>query len=265
MNLLKVISGWWFGQQSKQADQENDNYKIIKIKRKNKKARILYVPNDELKEHLKSLLPDLQEIYKNNVLVECDHAFVQGKNCITHAMQHTKQRFVLKMDIENFFHSIHTSHVAKYIPNIEPYALAFINDKLPQGFPTSPILANIAMIEIDYKIQQALNIDQSKIFYTRYADDLTFSFNDRSKEIYLIAVISDILKQYKLRVNRKKTKLFDKHHGRATITGVGVSLDGIHPTRKIKKKLRAAKHQQNESSVKGLQEWIACKLPKAKE
>jgi len=47
------------------------------------------------------------------------------------------------------------------------------------------------------------------------------------------------------------------------ITGFGVDERAIHPSRKLKRKIRAAIHQENREKAFGLLSWAECKEPKA--
>ena len=237
----------------------NFSYTKHTISKKNGKIRQIFVPNENLKLFLKDFLENLESIYLKKHLYDCDHAFLKGKNCVTNAMSHIKNRFVLSLDIENFFESIPKKLLEKHLPS-HVLDLILVNNKIVQGYPTSPYLANIAMIEIDTLIMEL--IKNQDITYTRYADDLTFSFNEVTKKDYILANTIKILKAYNLKINSKKTKLQDKKNGRAIITGIGVSMYAVHPTRKTVKKIRAAQHQQNNLSERGLISWSLCRVPK---
>lgn len=239
--------------------KEKFSYTQKCISKKNGKIRKIYVPNENLKTFLRTLLKSLENIYQNNYIHDCDHAFLKGKNCVTNASMHIHNRYVLSLDIENFFESLPKRLLKNYLPN-QILDLVLVNEKIVQGYPTSPYLANIAMIEIDHLIMKV--IENKDITYSRYADDLTFSFNELMEREYILATVIQILKGFDLKINSKKTKFQDKNNGRAIITGVGVSMYAIHPTRKTIKKIRAAKHQNNILSERGLVSWSLCKIPK---
>lgn len=236
-------------------------YKVVKIPKRNGGFRDIYIPSDSFKEKLQSLLSLIKNIYYKHKKVDCDHAFYQGRNSVTNANAHIKHRYVLSLDIKNFFESVSEHHLKKYVP---PHILelTLINNKLPQGFPTSPYLSNIAMIPFDYQLLQALNNIDSTIVYTRYADDLTFSFGDPQTKDAIITIVIQLLRLHRFKLNKSKIKFQDKCNGRAIITGISVSTTGVHPTRKTLKKIRAALHQNNEASFRGLVEWSFCKPPK---
>ena len=221
------------------------------------------MPNEAYKAHLRQLIPQLQKIYQQNVIFESDHAFVLKRNCVTNASIHIEQRYVLSIDIEDFFDSINYRILSKYIP-INLLEDIVVDNKVPQGFPTSPIVANIAMIDIDELIIESLERRNPNIKYSRYADDLTFSFDNFKEKDLIFAEVIKVFRAFGLKLNSKKTKLQDKNNGRAIITGIGVCYQTVHPTRKSLKKLRAATHQKNEKSIIGLCEWILCKYPQPK-
>ena len=237
------------------------SYRRVKLSKKNGKFRHIFIPNEVYKKHLKTLLKPLEIIYNKNRKYDCDHAFFTGKSCVTNASQHLKNRYILSLDIQDFFDNIKTRHLAKYLPEDISYFI-FLEDRLPQGFPTSPYAANIAMIEFDNMLIESMQLGQSDIIYSRYADDLTFSFNDKHTKNFIISEVIKICNYYGFKINSKKIKFQDKDNGRAIVTGIGVSYYNVHPTRKTLKRLRAARHQGNEPQAKGLAEWASCKLPR---
>lgn len=243
------------------------DYTIVKLSKGHNKFRTIYMPKAKKATSLKKILPEIKSIYQHHVVYDIDHAFVGGKNCVTNALVHLPHRYVLSLDIDNFFDSIRSEHVSAFLPKymIEQ---TFIDNALPQGFATSPMIANIAMIPVDKMlIEQIIHhrLKNSSVLYSRYADDLTFSFNHIAEKGIIIAEVIRILRHFNLKINRKKIKLYDKQHGRAIVTGVAIDFVKVYPTRKTLKRIRAARHQQNKNALAGLVGWSLCKLPHSKK
>jgi hypothetical protein len=238
---------------------ELKNYKTFEIDKRNGKTRTVYSVNNHLKIQLKECLP-----YLENRLTELDnsnvnYAFEKGKNCVQGALKHIGFKYTLSMDLANFFDSIKREHVSDLIDK-NVLDLCLIDDAPKQGLPTSPLIATIAFLKCDEKI---LNYSKyNNIVYTRYADDLIFSFNERSNYIKIESLVNSIVDSHNFSINPNKTKLQSYKNGRRIITGIGVDKDKIYPTRKILKKIRAAVHQRHKFSHSGLVEWSKCKLPK---
>lgn len=95
--------------------------------------------------------------------------------------------------------------------------------KLPQGAPTSPIITNMICQILDFRllhIAKKFHLD-----YTRYADDLTFSTNDK----HFIDKYNDFYSKVKrefdksgFSINEKKTRLQYKD-SKQTVTGLVVN------------------------------------------
>lgn len=238
----------------------NASYRIVKIPKGGRGIRKIYIPDDEFKKNLRSLLPTLQEIASSLDLNNVSHAFVKGRNCATNAYPHIGFSYSLSLDIKDFFDSIRESHVKGVIPD-DIVDLCFIDGAPRQGLPTSPVIANIAMRDVDRYIHKSLKKICGFFSYTRYADDLTISFNNKKTIKRLMLMVRESLATYGFTLNENKTRIQSARNGRRVVTGIGVSDHGLHPTRKTLKSLRAAAHQRNFSSAKGLLEWSLCKLP----
>ena len=236
-------------------------YTTVKIPKSKKKFRLIHIPDPDYMNFLKSQIVDLEKIYLLNVLHQCDHAFVKGRNCVTNASEHIGMKYFLTIDIDSFFDSISIDHLENYIDR-SILDLLMIEGCLPQGFPTSPCLSNIAMIRIDSAIFDFIKSEKLDVIYTRYADDLTFSSNDSHSLEKMLSKVLAILRFFNLKINNKKTKRQNLKNGRILVTGVAIYGGDIFPTRKTLKKIRAARHQKNLDSLNGLLEWSLCKKPK---
>lgn len=235
-------------------------YRIALIKKGNGKFRKICVPNSQWKKTLRELLPTLETILDHYDTTRVNYAFQHLKNCALNAYQHIGYRYTLSLDLEDFFDSITPEHVKDLIPeNI--ITECFIDGSPMQGLPTSPLIATIAFLKYDKKIINLMKRLDVDAIYTRYADDLIFSFNDKIYKGRIQYLVQQALLDSGFRINSQKTKLQDTQNGRRIITGIAVDDHGLHPTRRTKRKLRAAIHQNNLASQEGLKEWAKCKLP----
>lgn len=235
-------------------------YRIVRLAKGNGRFRELVIPSKEDRQRLRTLLPDLERILDRLDTQKANYAFQRERNCAQMALQHVGYRFTLSMDLEDFFDTVTFAHVEKWIPR-ELLLQCLVNGRLRQGLPTSPIISTIAFLPVDNRIARALQKMLPGVVYTRYADDLVFSFDDRRIAGQIQTVVRQIVSDGGFRVHERKTKLQDARSGRILITGIGVGPDGLHATRRTKKKIRAALHQSNISSYDGLKEWAKCKLP----
>ena len=208
------------------------------------------------------LLPEIEQIFLKLDDPVLNYGFVRGRNCVLNAMQHVNFQYTLSMDLEDFFGSVRPEHVRDYLGE-DLIRLCFIDQAPQQGLPTSPLIANIAFSKCDKQIVQALDYYDFDYVYTRYADDIAVSFDDYRKLAFVKRVIAECATRNGFKINPSKTRLQFARDGRRIITGVGVGKFDIYPTRKTLKKIRAAKHQDNANSSRGLSEWAKCKLPKA--
>lgn len=235
-------------------------YKLARIPKGRGKYRSIYIPNREYMEQLKSYLPYLESKLKKLDTMKANFAFIKNKNCVAHAYQHLGYKYTLSVDIENFFDCITREHVKGLVPS-EMLLLCFIDGAPRQGLPTSPAISNLAFLDVDKEISKSLRQIQVNCCYTRYADDLYFSFDNKRDHKKIKVLVETILKKHGFVINKSKSKFQSIRNGRIIITGIALDEDGIYPTRKIKKKIRAAIHQENRKSERGLVEWSKCKLP----
>ncbi len=88
-------------------------------------------------------------------------------------------------------------------------SLAFLNGGLPQGTPISPLITNVMMIPVDFKLSNMLrNFEKQSFIYTRYADDFIISskydFDVRSVEELVVSTLSSFGAPFT--INASKTR-----------------------------------------------------------
>jgi len=168
------------------------------------------------------------------------------------------------VDIKDFFDNVTAAHLSGLISD-EVIQKCFLDGSPRQGLPTSPVIADIAFAGVDKEIVSHLRDIEYSATYTRYADDLYVSFDDQDNLERIESVINAAVRNNGFRLNSRKRRLQFSSDGRRIITGIGVDESSIYASRKTKKKLRAAIHQRNLASARGLHEWALCKLPKSME
>jgi len=110
---------------------------------------------------------------------------------------------------------------------------------LPQGAPTSPMLANLAVRDFDMKVSQIA--DRFGLVYTRYADDLTLSTDDstfdRARIATVVGEIYSAMVSTGLSPNTSKTHVLPPG-ARKVVLGLLVDRDKPYLPRAFKANLR---------------------------
>lgn len=226
------------------------SYRTFKIHKRpdgrgNRQYRVISVPSPKLKNTLtwitKNILNHVQPHHSST-------AFAPQSKIIESASLHCGCKWLVKIDIKNFFESIseisvyrvflrlgyeplisfelarlctklsknkrswesfskcwHTHYVREKIPAYFNYRIGY----LPQGAPTSPMLSNLVMLDLDSKLSKLAS--EGNLTYTRYADDFAISSHDpklgREGCKVIIKAVYKLLLEYGFSPNTAKTKI----------------------------------------------------------
>jgi ribosomal protein L19E len=100
---------------------------------------------------------------------------------------------------------------------------------------------------------------------TIYADDIQISTDLESshqiKEL-VIDMVLDLATRYGFAINHSKTRILYAKYGYRRILGINVGDTETRATRKTMKRIRAARHQGNHTSLGGLVTWSQNRLPR---
>lgn len=242
----------------------HEPYITFKLKKNDRKSfRIICVPDPFL---LKT-----QRWIMRRVLSFCSPhhasvAYAKKCNIVDAASIHCGCRWLIKMDVANFFESF--SEIVAYrvfrsfgYQPLISFELARICTRLgdmtrtragtrwevwsdrysriyaykksrlghiPQGAPTSPMLTNLALRSFDHDIERIAN--DNELYYTRYADDMFFSTKDpsfsRKKGEVIISQVYNRMKVEGFRPNISKTRI---HSPGARKIVLGLLVDGDSP------------------------------------
>jgi RNA-directed DNA polymerase len=178
---------------------------------------------------------------------------------------HQSNRFLLKLDFNNFFPSIKSSDFERYLHDridIDPKDVEILSRilfkfnrtnrmlELSIGAPSSPLISNIMLFEFDSVISEFCS--ERKITYTRYADDISFSTNTpgilRDCKNFVETLLRD-LSYPTLTLNSQKTVETSTKRGRR-ITGLTITGDGrVSVGRERKRELRAQIHRFTQGTL----------------
>lgn len=213
-------------------------YHVYEIPKKNGKLRLIEDPHIDLKKIQRGINKALQSIYYP-LRPKAVYGFCislrndEDLNVINNARRHMGNDYMLNIDLKDFFHTISHSMIKKIM--IDTFKkmknqtidlmcnLCCYRNRLPMGAPTSPILSNFAMLDLDAELENYASC--AKIVYTRYADDLTFSsINPISSNDFKF--IQSAIHQYRFEINPQKVRNYGLSDTKI-VTGLEVYKDKV--------------------------------------
>jgi RNA-directed DNA polymerase len=222
-----------------------DSYYFTKIQPKKKygtyqvdeQGRLRYRKLCVSRTHLKRLQEKINTYLQKIQLPNYAYGSVKERSNILNARQHVNSRYFLSIDLKNHFPNINHRQVFdmfrsnKFSPCVSRILTQLTTYKggLPQGPPTSPLIANLVFVGTGKRLLDA--IKDHDIIFTTYLDDLTFSSKKGFK--FLIPTLLQIIKEGGFILNHKKISYkVDK----AEVTGVIIYQNKLWPTVEIKRK-----------------------------
>jgi RNA-directed DNA polymerase len=202
------------------------------------------------------------------------HGFLADRNIVSNARVHAGADVIVKIDIKDFFPTLtfqrvkgllrkaglveQTATLCALLATEAPRDVVKFRGKtlfvatgpraLPQGAPTSPMITNAVCLRLDRRMSGLAR--KLGVAYTRYADDLTFSWRGDPKKApvgLLVGAARKILAGEGFALNDKKTAVL-KQGDRQKVTGLVVNpAPGKPPARvprDVKRRLRAAIHNR---------------------
>ncbi len=232
-------------------------YTEFKIPKKSGGHRLICKPKTSLKIIQQKLNQVLKTVYEPKPSTD---GFTVGRSIVTNAEVHLRQRYLLNIDLKDFFPSINFGRVRGLLM-AKPYncteevatVLAQIccyDNQLPQGCPTSPIISNMICSKLDSQLQRLAKKHQC--IYTRYADDITFStsrfkfpqrlalFSIEYDAIFLGKELTQIIQDNGFAINESKIRL-QSRYGHQEVTGITVN-EKLNINRKYIRRIRAILH-----------------------
>jgi len=190
---------------------------------------------------------------------EAAHGFLPGRSIVGNATPHVGADVVVNLDLRDFFPSIGYRRVKGLFRSLgyseaaatvfalictEPHTeeveidgrtlyVAAGERALPQGAPSSPAVTNLICRRMDKALAKVAA--DLGFTYTRYADDLSFSAQQREDANIgrLLRRVTHLIEKAGFRVNDKKTKILRKSR-RQEVTGVVVNEKPSVDRRKLK-------------------------------
>ena len=209
------------------------------------------------------------------------HGFVHDRSVRSNAESHLRRRFILNVDIKNFFPAITEARVRGLLQSIgintdvaETVARICTNDGcLPQGAPSSPVISNMICFRLDKSLVGFSK--EHRLLYTRYADDITLSSFQPPTALFegdrpdagrlppekLSGELLSIFGNNGFELNPEKIHYADKN-SRRMVTGIKVN-EGLNVDRRYVRNLRSALFKVESTSVVAAQAELTARFGKS--
>lgn len=218
--------------------------------------RAITAPRAALKRAQRAVLAKVLEVLP---LHPCAHGFVKGRSVVTNARPHVGRALLVKLDLHDFFPTVdfrrvqglfeyygYNEEVSKLLAGLCTHRPVLADGfvvwpgVLPQGAPTSPALANLVCRRLDARLEGVAK--RFGAAYTRYADDLTFSFESAPKSLgRFLWWVDQVTQQEGFALNARKRRIL-RPNQQQRVTGVVVN-DRPTVPRSDRRRLRAILHQ----------------------
>ncbi len=223
-------------------------YRSIRVRKPRGGVRLLLEPSADLKKIQRCIL---HRLLNRLAVHEAVHGFQKGRSIVTNAQPHTNRDLVICADLKNFFPKTRTKRIWEFFifcgwteeaTELLTKLLTWDNG-LPQGAPTSPRLANLVNHAMDARLAAFAKARGGQ--FTRYADDLTFSFDRMNavKPATFLRAVASIVKEYGYDLHGKEKLDVMTYKNRQRVTGLVVN-EKVNLPRTVRKWLRAVEHHQ---------------------
>lgn len=244
------------------AQDASDLYRHVPLKKKNGTPRDTYDAFEPLKRVQRKIVDRLLSRVRFPYYV---HGGVKDRerprSIFTNATQHTGARFLILMDIEDFYPSISQklaeqvfSDCLKFSVDVSEVlaCLCCRQGIVPQGASTSGYVANLAFWDVEPALVDWLR--GKGLSYSRFADDITVSsafILSKPDCTEVVSRITSLLvakgfrqKRSKLHLRKKGQNVLSKGAaGALTVTGLTVHGSTPNVTKKERREIRAAVYE----------------------
>lgn len=270
-HLLGVRSPRQLGYFLLASDKDDGPYTTFTIPKKDGTARVICAPKRQLRWVQRQIL---DKILAGVAPHDAAHGFVPGRSTVTNAAPHQGAALLLKFDLTDFFPTIHyyrvvglfaslgynagdgrftaadeSTQVAPVLARLccyTPDPRRWGNAVAPQGAPTSPALSNLVCRRLDARLRGLAGRNGG--VYTRYADDLTFSFKTTALNVGRFRWwVDQICHQEGFFVNHRKFHVI-RASQRQLVTGVVVN-EELRVPRDERRRFRAVLHNCRKHGV----------------
>jgi RNA-directed DNA polymerase len=214
-------------------------------KRSGNGFRQIDAPNEDLKKLQRTIY---KYLLHDEAIPTAATGFVVRRSIVDNAKPHVGKQVVINVDLKDFFPSIKEDRVQHYWEGagwghdaaLVLTRICCYEKRLPQGAPTSPALSNVVNRFLDSSLDKLARKLGGQ--YSRYADDLTFSFEGEfgPKQRKLIPELRRILGRDGYTIQEKKLRI-QRSHQRQSVTGLVVN-EGLRLPRHLRRKIRALQH-----------------------
>lgn len=270
--LLGIKSSNQLGYFLLASDYKDGPYTTYTIPKRDGSERKICAPKKQLKWVQRQIL--------RHILVRVPphpaaHGFINGRSTVSNAEKHVGAELVVKFDLKDFFPTMHyfrvmglfasigyptgncvfgtddesnqiapvLARLCCYTPKPDQWGSA----TLPQGAPTSPAISNLVCRRLDARLEGLAKRNGG--VYTRYADDLTFSFKTAEglKLGRFRWWVDQVCQQEGFTINQDKFRVI-RDSQRQVVTGIVVN-EALRIPRERRRLYRAMLHNCEKNGV----------------